>query len=377
MKSKLFCICILFIVFNIIFSADAASLQVSAKSAVLICADTGQILYEHNAYEKLSMASTTKILTALLAVENLSPEAEIMIGNEVLNVDGTSLGLKPGDRIRVYDLLVGLMLSSGNDAANAVAVAVSGSIEGFVDLMNHRAALIGMRASSFATPSGLDDENHYSTAYDMALLTREALQNELFAEIVSQYTATIHIGEKKIWLKNHNRLLQSYSGLIGVKTGFTKKSGRCLVTAAQRDGTSLIAVTLKASDDWTDHCALLDYGFAAVKHFSVYESIPQYYVDVVGGKANSVACVPSVDLTYSAMQPLADIQVQVTTVPFVYAPVSQGDIIGKITCFYNGTKIAETPLCATDDVEFNAVVIQEKTKMQQWLQLLSGWFSYG
>ncbi len=377
MKSKLFCICIILIVFNIIFSADAASLQVSAKSAVLICADTGQILYEHNAREKMSMASTTKIMTALLAIENLSQEAEITIGNEVLNIDGTSLGLKPGDRVRVYDLLVGLMLSSGNDAANAVAVAVSGSVNTFVDLMNRRAEQIGMIDTSFATPSGLDDKNHYSTAYDMSLLTREALQNQLFAEIVGQYTATIHIGEKKIWLKNHNRLLQSYSGLIGVKTGFTKKSGRCLVTAAQRNETCLIAVTLNASDDWNDHCALLDFGFAAVNRFTVCENTPQYYVDVVGGKANSVACVPAVEMVYSAMQPLADLQLQVTTVPFVYAPVRQGDIVGKISCFYNGTKIAEAPLCATDDVEFNAVVIQEKTKMQQWLQLLSGWFSYG
>ncbi|MBR3955165.1 MAG: D-alanyl-D-alanine carboxypeptidase [Clostridia bacterium] len=377
MKSKLVCICVLLIVFNMVFSADAASLQVSAKSAVLICADTGQIIYEHNAQEKLSMASTTKIMTALLAIENLSPQAEISIGNEVLNVDGTSLGLKPGDRIRVYDLLVGLMLSSGNDAANAVAVAVSGSMGAFADLMNRRAVQIGMQGTSFVTPSGLDDENHYSTAYDMALLTREALQNEVFADIVSKYTATIHIGSKKIWLKNHNRLLQSYNGLIGVKTGFTKKSGRCLVTAAERDGVRLIAVTLKAPDDWNDHRALLDYGFSEVKRFSVCEYMPQYYVDVVGGKSNSVACVPAAEMVYSALQPLTELQLQVTTVPFVYAPVQKGDILGKITCFYNGIKISEVPLCATDDVEFNALVIQEKTNRQHWLQLLSGWFSYG
>ncbi len=377
MKSKLFCICIIFIAFNIIYSADAASLQVSANSAVLICADTGQILYEENAHEKLSMASTTKIMTALLALESLSPEEEITVGNEVLHVDGTSLGLKPGDRIRVHDLLVGLLLASGNDAANAVAVAVSGSMDSFEERMNRRAAQIGMKNSSFVTPSGLDDEKHYSTAYDMALLTREALQNEVFAEIVSKYTATIHIGAKKIWLKNHNRLLQSYDGLIGVKTGFTKKSGRCLVTAAQRNGICLIAVTLNAPDDWNDHRALLDYGFSVVKQFAVCDSTPQYYVDVVGGKADTVTCIPAIEMQYSAVQPLSDIQLQITTAPFLYAPVRQGDIIGSISCIYNGMQIAEVPLCASEDVEFNAVKQQEKSEMQHLLQLLSGWFSYG
>ena len=377
MKCKIFCFCLLFFVFNIIFSADAASLQVSANSAVLICADTAQILYEHNAKEKLSMASTTKIMTALLAVEAVSMQAEITVGNEVLHVDGSSLGLKPGDRICMYDLLVGLMLSSGNDAANAVAAAVSGSVEAFVELMNRRAAALGMKDTFFVTPSGLDDDNHYSTAYDMALLTREALQNEVFANVVSQYTATINIGNKRIWLKNHNRLLQSYSGLIGVKTGFTKKSGRCLVTAAQRDGIRLIAVTLSAPDDWNDHRTLLDYGFSVAESFLAFESAPQYSVDVVGGTESSVECVPCFDLTYTANQALTDLQFQVTAVPFVYAPVKKGDIVGTISCYYNGRMFSQSPLCATDDIEFNTVDVKDKTKMQQLLQLLSGWLSYG
>lgn len=377
MKYKLFCICFVCVIFNIIFSADAASLQVSAKSAVLICADTAQILYECNAKEKLPMASTTKIMTALLAVENVSMQTEITIGNEVLNVDGSSLGLKPGDKVCMYDLLVGLMLSSGNDAANAVAVAVSGTVDAFVDLMNCRAASLGMQDTVFVTPSGLDEDNHYSTACDMALLTREALRNEVFADIVSQYTATIYINNKRIWLKNHNRLLQSYSGLIGVKTGFTKKSGRCLVTAAERDNIRLIAVTLSAPDDWNDHRNLLDYGFTVAESFSVYESAPQYNIDVVGGAESSVACVPCFNLTYTSNQALSDLQLQVTAAPFVYAPVKKGDIVGTITCYYNGRQVSQSPLCAADDVGYNAVDVKEKTKMQQLLQLLSGWLSYG
>lgn len=377
MKRKTFCICIVLIVLNSIFSADAASLQVSAKSAVLICADSGQILFEQNANEKMPMASTTKILTALLAIENLSLESVITIGEEVMHVEGTSLGLKPGDCIRVYDLLVGLMLASGNDAANAVAIAVSGSFEAFTDLMNRRAQKIGMTNSSFATPSGLDDAKHYSTAYDMALLTRNALQNEVFADIVGKNTATIRIGEKKIWLKNHNRLLQSYSGMTGVKTGFTKKSGRCLVTSAERDGNTLIAVTLNAPDDWSDHRAMLDYGFSVCERFAITGDALQYYVDVVGGKQNGVCCVASTVPMYSAKEPLTNVRLRVEIQPFVYAPVKKGDIVGTLTWYHNETVITQTPLCATDNIDFNTTNIQEKTNKQPWLQLLSGWFSYG
>lgn len=377
MRFKLFCIFVLLFVFNISFTADASSLQVSAKSAVLLCVDSGQIIFEYNGYEKLPMASTTKIMTALIAIENLPMDQVITVGKEVLNIEGTSLGLRPGDKIAVYDLLVGLMLSSGNDAAQAIAVGVCGNSEDFISLMNKKAVEIGMLDSSFATASGLDAEKHYSTAYDMAILTKAALKNDIFVDIVSQYTATIEINGKKIWLKNHNRLLNSYNGMIGVKTGFTKKSGRCLVTAAVHDDIGLIAVTLHAPDDWSDHTALLDYGFSVVDSFSVSDEMSRYAIDVVGGTADVVSCVPSEVPTYCALNPLSGIRTEIKVNPFAYAPVKKGEVLGEMIYLYENAEIARVPLLANADVEKNYVDKQKSMKIPNFFQLLYGWFTDG
>ena len=377
MKFKLVIFCFLLFVFNIVFSADASSLQVSAKSAVLMCADSGQIIFEHNAYEKLPIASTTKIMTALVAVENLAMDQKIKVGNEVLDIEGTSLGLRPGDVLSAYDLLIGLMLSSGNDAAHAVAVAVGGSVADFILLMNEKAKEIGLRDSSFATVSGLDAEKHYSTAYDMALLTKAALKNDVFADIVSKYTATIRINDKKIWLKNHNRLLNSYDGMIGVKTGFTKKSGRCLVTAAVRGDYSLIAVTLNAPDDWADHKQLLDYGFSVVDSFYVEDVLPQYYVDVVGGMSDFVTCSPAHIPIYCGVCALSELETQVRLYSFAYAPVETGDVLGELVYLNGDSEIAKVPLLAKADVGMNYCEKQKTIRANNLFQLIYGWLSDG
>ena len=230
-------------------SVSAAELpQVSAQSAVVLHMDSGEILYEKNAREQRAMASTTKIMTALLTLEAAALEnPEVEITQEMVLVEGSSMGLRAGDRLTLRDLAAGMLLASGNDAANAAAIAVGGSVEKFVARMNQRAGELDLSDTHFETPSGLDGENHYSTALDMAKLGIAAMSNPDFAEIAGSQSMQVRFlsPEKTVTYQNHNKLLGRYEGCTGVKTGFTKKAGRCLVSAAERDGVRLVAVTLQ------------------------------------------------------------------------------------------------------------------------------------
>ena len=232
--------------------------SLSASAAVLMDGESGRVLYAHNARERRPIASITKLMTALVAAE-LCPDLsrQVTIRREWTGIEGSSMYLKPEERLTVEELLYGLLLSSGNDAAAAVAGACCGTQEAFVAAMNEKAAELGMADTRFANPSGLDGENHYSTAYDMALLARAVLEREELAAIASTRTATV-AGR---YLANHNKLLWRYEGCTGLKTGYTEKAGRTLVSSARREGQTLIAVTLNAPSDWTDHTKLLDYGF--------------------------------------------------------------------------------------------------------------------
>ncbi len=242
---------------------------VSAQSAILISGDDGTVIFEKNAHERLAMASTTKIMTALLTLEEAERAGDpvIDITEEMVRVEGPSMGLQAGNRLTLTNLTSGMLLASGNDAANAAALYLGESQEGFAKLMNARAREIGMEETNFVTPSGLDDDEHYSTAYDMALLGREAMMNDEFARIAGSSALQVEFiePEQRVSYTNHNKLLRIYDGCIGIKTGFTKKAGRTLVSAARREGTTLIAVTLNAPDDWDDHTAMFDYGFETVK----------------------------------------------------------------------------------------------------------------
>ncbi|MGE8204381.1 D-alanyl-D-alanine carboxypeptidase family protein [Heyndrickxia sp. NPDC080065] len=233
----------------------AATPFVSAASAILMDQDSGRILFEKNANDVRKIASITKIMTAILAIESGKLKDEVKISETAVRTEGSSIYLKPGDHINLKDLVYGLMLRSGNDAANAIAEHVGGSIEGFVFLMNQKAKEIGMVNSHFANPSGLDNsENHFSTAYDMALLTRYAMQNKIYREISGTKSY-------KGW-GNKNRLLtEKYKYCTGGKTGFTKRAKRTLVTTATKDHQNLIAVTLNGPDDWNDHISMFEYGF--------------------------------------------------------------------------------------------------------------------
>lgn len=243
-----------------LFSAPALAAEppVSAGGAALIDAETGTVLFSHNADERRLIASTTKIVTALVVLESCADlDEQLQVPAEAVGVEGSSMYLQAGQSVTVRDLLYGLLLKSGNDAAVALAIHCAGSVEAFSVKMNEKAAALNLKNTSFANPHGLNAEMHYSSARDLALLTRAALRNDAFSHIVSSKYAQIN----GITIKNHNRMLWSYPGADGVKTGYTVNAGRCLVSSATRDGMRLIAVTLNDRNDWTDHTAMLNYGF--------------------------------------------------------------------------------------------------------------------
>ncbi|GIN59428.1 D-alanyl-D-alanine carboxypeptidase DacB [Lederbergia ruris] len=250
---------------------NAGAVSVSASAAILMEQETGRVLYEHDADEIHRIASITKVMTAILAIESGKMDEMTTVSKRAVYTEGSSIYLQQGEKIKLEDLVYGLMLRSGNDAATAIAEHVGGSVEGFVFLMNQKAAEIGMTHTVFANPHGLDDhEEHYSTAYDMALLTRYTMMNPKFQEIsgTKSYTLTRENGTHK-W-RNKNRLLtEKYEYCTGGKTGFTKRAGRTLITTASKDGKDLIAVTLNAPDDWTDHISMYEYGFKTYSHKTI------------------------------------------------------------------------------------------------------------
>ena len=318
--------------------------DVSAQSAILLCAENGEVLFEKDAYEQLPMASTTKIMTSLLLCESgrLSETVEV---SALAATEGTAMGLRAGDQIEMRSLLYGMLLSSGNDAANAAAIALSGSIAAFAEQMNQRAAEIGMQNTHFTNPSGLPDDNHYSTAYDMAILAREALSNPVFAEVCAAKEAEVYFGNPP------TAHTLTYEGCTGIKTGYTKKSGRCLVTAAERNGIHLIAVTLNAPDDWNDHANLFDYGFSRCKALVEPIQTPSAQIPVVGG---SVSAVPArgeakIRTVLTDGKKGGAITVRLYHDPFLYAPVAAGQVVGNAKIYVNGFLLDEIPLTAQAD----------------------------
>lgn len=365
-KKKIIALVFVFM-FAVLFETTAfAEIGVSAQSAVLMCANTGEVLFQKNANKQLSMASTTKIMTSLLALEAAVPETEVTVTKEMVSVEGTSMGLLPGDSVSLRELVYGMLLQSGNDAANTVAYVVGGSTEGFAQMMNERAAEIGMVNTNFVTASGLDHENHYSTAYDMALLACESISNPEFAAICSQKSARLTYGNPPYarTLTNHNRLLWKYEDAVGIKTGFTKKSGRCLVSAAERDGIILVAVTLNAPSDWNDHISMFEYGFSMCESVSLSCDLSNTALRVVGGEKASV----SVQLAYEPVWLKGKAcSFRLAMKPFEYAPVNAGEIVGTAT-FFSGDKIIdEVPIEAAEFVEQKLAPVTEEQPQEKGL----------
>lgn len=316
----------------------------SASSAVVIDAATKTVLYDKNSSEKRSMASTTKIMTALLAVESGRLDEQVEIKQEMLYTEGSCLGLRDGDILTFYDLIVGMMLTSGNDAANAVAFLISGSLEDFAVLMNNRAKELGMSNTVFVTPSGLDDGDHHSTAYDMALLTAKAVEYPEFCEISSMASAEITINGKALSVYNHNKLLSRDEDIFGVKTGYTEKAGRCLVTAKNYNGNVIICVTLNAPDDWNDHLNLYE---QCEKKYTKSTVSDNFAISVVGGQCDTVKVSYSKEI-YS----VSDVSSRVYYYPFAYAPVCKGDVVGEVLVYCGENIIERLPIEADEDVKY-------------------------
>lgn len=361
----------LFFCLQIVLSIPvSAAPSVSAKSAVVIDADTGKILYERDAHTRRGMASTTKIMTALVALEQVPLDRLVTVDPRACGVEGSSVYLYAGERITMETLLYALMLQSANDAAEAIAYEVAGSVEGFADLMNRKADALGLTATHFDNPHGLDGETHYTTAYELALIAACAMENEIFAEIVStvKKSVPLHDGEISRLLVNHNRLLREYGDIIGVKTGYTKKCGRTLVSAAQRDGVRLICVTLDDGNDWLDHRSLLDYGFSLYREITLSEKI-SYEIPVCGGEKSCVTVGTRGVLTAFLPENHGEIRV-VTEMPrFLYAGVREGDIVGRVVFYADGAEVGEAYLYAEHSVQ---ITRKEKIFWKILISFLNG-----
>ena len=337
---------LLFIII-LMFACAENCYAMSAKSYVLIDAANGRVLAAQNENEKLPMASTTKIMTALVAMENSNPDDTVTVSKNAAATEGSSIYLKAGEKVSMRELLYGLLLASGNDAAVAVAEHVSGSTEEFAKKMTDKAREIGASDTSFKNPSGLDDEGHFTTAKDLAQITRFALNNPLFAEIVRTKSVTL----SRSTYTNHNKLLSMYEGVTGVKTGFTKKCGRCLVSSCSRNGLRLIAVTLNDPDDWNDHISLYD------KAFSEYHS-----VNVIsdGQRAGEFKSSDGDILNpiykgnvsaYLSDSEQARISVTKNVPDTLSLPIKQGDKIGDAVVFLDGFELGRCDIVSSETIE--------------------------
>ncbi len=336
----------------LLFYADGLTVHaapaISSLSAVVYEPDSGLILYEKDVRTARPMASTTKLMTALLAAENLDPNRTVTVPAAALPVEGTQIGLKAGEEITVRDLLAGLLLASGNDTANALALLMDESLLTFAERMNRRALTLGMTDSLFVTPSGLDKDGHSASARDMALLGAAVLKQPLLAELCASKAETITVGGVKMTVSNHNKLLKLYDGTIGLKTGFTKKSGRCLVSAVERDGVTLIVTTLNGGDYWNDHMALYNYAFPLL-HREMMPDVAPDTCPVAGGAADAVSIAPE-EIPACVLREGESATACVELPDFVWAPVAVGDVLGHVRYTAGERELACVPIRATESV---------------------------
>lgn len=325
--------------------------DISAQYACMINAQTLEPVYEKSAHERHSMASTTKIMTAITALEMCSGDEIVTVSANASRQEGSSLYLKPGEKIRLEDLLYGLMLNSGNDAAVAVAEHVSGSVGAFADEMNKKAAEIGAADTSFKNPNGLDEEGHFSTAYDMAIIGAYAMRNEKFREIVGtqKKTAALENSGTKLYFSNHNKLLKQLDYVNGIKTGYTKATGRCLVSSAEIDGMSFIICTLNAPDDWNDHKKLYEYAKNEYERRAVIKEGRFLKNEYIDGMTVSVCAGADV---YAAVKKNGRFEgeVCVNISESIKLPIKKGDRIGMCGLYENGRCIAEFDAVSGEDV---------------------------
>jgi len=320
---------------------------VSAKRAYVLDTLSGRVLYEKNPHERSLIASTTKIMTALIICEQCNVLDRMRIPKEAVGIEGSSMYLRAGEVLTLQELLYGLMLSSGNDAAVALAIYCGGTVEGFAELMNDKARNLGLKNTHFENPNGLDSPGHYSTARDLAVLAAYAMENPVFQKTVS--AKSLMMGQR--YLTNHNKLLWRVEGADGVKTGYTRAAGRILVSSAVRDSRRLVAVTIDDPNDWEDHASLLETGFA---RYSVREVVRKGdevdVLEVLGGENNRITVVAAEDFSY-ALAEEEKLSLMLPGPGFVYAPAVEGADAGYAYVLLNGKAVGKVPLVFGTTVE--------------------------
>ena len=337
---------------------------ISAQKAILMDAETGRVIYEKDAYSRSLIASTTKIMTALVVCEQCNVLDRVRIPKEAVGIEGSSIYLKEGEILTVQELLYGMMLHSGNDAAVALAIYCGGTVEGFVQLMNDKAYRLGLTGTHFENPNGLDSPNHYSTARDLAVLTAAAMQNPIFAQTVS--TKSVRIGERS--LQNHNKLLWRIDGADGVKTGYTRAAGRILVSSVRRDGRRLICVTINDGNDWADHQLLLEDAFRRYENRVIVRAgdiLGQR--SVLSGDADTVQLVAAEDFSF-ALTAQEQPRILLSGSEFDYAPVVRGADAGYAYILLDEKPIGKVRLIYSETVE----QIRQQEKIPFWKRLLGG-----
>lgn len=330
-----------------IAKADAGA----AQATVLIEANSGRVLEAHNADARLPMASTTKIMTALLAVESGRLTETVHVAREAVGVEGSSMYLKEGETMPLLDLVYGLMLRSGNDAAVAIACFLDGNVDAFVQRMNEKAEELGLVNTHFANPNGLPDAAHYTSARDLATLGAAALDDPVFSEIVrTKYYETT--GQTLRTLKNKNRLLWEYEGGIGVKTGYTKAAGKCLVFAAERGGMKLVGAVLNCPTMWDTAKKLLDGGFSAYSAAPILDRNTVFWIPLQNGAKKALCAAPISDILYPTKTDGSERLTLETDLPSsLEAPVRAGDAVGTVTLFLNGSPVRTVTVVAAETVE--------------------------
>ena len=356
--------------------AGTALADVNAKGAVVLEMTTGRVLYAQDSHRQLPMASTTKVMTALLAVENGDLSEVVTVADQASGVEGSSIYLARGEHITLEELLYGLMMHSGNDAAEAIAYHLAGSIEAFAQMMNERAQALGLTDTHFANPHGLPAEDHYTTAYDLAAIAAAAMKNPQFAAIVGTLKKTISYEghDEPRYLRNSNKMLTQYEGANGIKTGYTKAAGRCLVTGALRDDMQLVSVVLNAPDMYNASAWLLDYGFDHYKMTTV-----ACKGDVLGSAkvSGGVALEVPVCLTEDIKVPLAEgeegnISLKSQIKENLQAPVAHGDVLGTVDVYLGDEKLCTKEIQAGADVEKTTVQYYFLKVIQDWLNGIWG-----
>lgn len=351
MKTYKYIVLILIIVLSSSI-AYGENLSLSAESYILIDGQTGRVLYEKDAHRKMPMASTTKIMTALVALENGNIDDKVVVKNECVGIEGSSIYLRDGEIITLKDMLYGLMLRSGNDAAEAIALHIGGTTENFVSLMNNKAKSIGALNTNFTNPHGLHNDLHYSTAYDLALITKAAFYYDEFANIVKSKSYIADRVENN-YFYNKNKTLWEYNGGDGVKTGYTTRSGRCLVSSASKNGMRLIAVSLRAGDWFNDNYKLFDYGFSNYKQSFIYDK-GQFMkkINVIKGSKNYVNLVTEDRYFYPLKEGEREkIKINIEVPRDIEAPIEKGDKIGYIYTYLDGQLIDKSNLVAKSSIK--------------------------